>query len=71
MRISINRPELLEDLVESLRRCSCDVEPVSERTLDVGSPSRLLTEEQARNEVAFYLAAWQIRHPPVRVTIEE
>jgi hypothetical protein len=38
-------------------------------TLDVESPSPLLTSEQARQEIAFYLAVWQVRHPGAHVLL--
>jgi len=63
MRIRISHPELLDDLVESLTRANCLVEVNGPATLDVGSPSPLLTLDQARREIGFYLAVWQIRHP--------
>jgi hypothetical protein len=67
MRIRISDPELLDDLVESLRRANCPVEVTGSETLDVESPSSLLTSEQARQEIAFYLAVWQVRHPGAHV----
>jgi hypothetical protein len=35
----------------------------------VESPSPLLTSEQARKEIGFYLAVWQVRHPEVHVLL--
>lgn len=70
MRVRISEPDLLDDLVASLSRCACPVERVSGHTVEVGSPSRLLTDEQARKEIAFYLAVWRVRHPGVRLTLE-
>jgi hypothetical protein len=69
MRIRISDPELLDDLVESLRRANCPVEVTGPETLDVKSPSPLLTSEQARQEIAFYLAVWQVRHPGAHVIV--
>ncbi|MGH3032365.1 MAG: hypothetical protein ACRDNE_16700 [Gaiellaceae bacterium] len=67
MRIRISDPGLLDDLVESLRRANCPVEVTGPETLDVESPSPLLTSEQARQEIGFYLAVWQVRHPGAHV----
>jgi hypothetical protein len=67
MRIRISDPELLDDLVESLRRANCPVQVTGPETLEVDSPSPLLTAEQARKEIAFYLAVWQVRHPGAHV----
>ena len=69
MRIRISDPRLLDDLVESLRRANCPVEVTGTETLDVESPSPLLTPEQARQEIGFYLAVWQVRHPDVHVML--
>jgi hypothetical protein len=69
MRIRINDPALLDDLVESLRRSNCPVEVTGPETLVVESPSPLLTSEQARQEIGFYLAVWQVRHPEVHVLL--
>lgn len=69
MLIRVSDPELLDDLVESLRRANCPVEVTGAETLFVDSPSPLLTSEQARQEIGFYLAVWQVRHPGAHVTI--
>jgi hypothetical protein len=69
MRIRISDPELLDDLVESLRRANCPVEVTGLETLAVESPSPLLTPEQARQEIGFYLAVWQVRHPDAHVLL--
>lgn len=70
MRVRITEPDLLDDLVASLSRCSCPIERVNGDTVEIGSPSPLLTDEQARNEIAFYLVVWRVRHPGVGVTVE-
>jgi hypothetical protein len=70
MRVRISEPDLLGDLVASLSRCGCSTERVSGHTVEVGSPFPLLTDEQARKEIAFYLAVWRVRHPGVRLTLE-
>jgi hypothetical protein len=67
MQIRVSDPELLDDLVESLERANCPVQVTGLTTADVDSPSPLLTPEQARQEVSFYLAVWQVRHPGAHV----
>jgi hypothetical protein len=69
VKIRISDQALLDDLVESLRRANCPVEVTGPQTLVVDSPSRLLTPEQARREIGFYLAVWQVRHPDALVTV--
>lgn len=69
MRIRISDPKLLDDLVEALTRANCPVEVTGRATIEVGSPSPLLTPEQARQEIGFYLAVWQIRHRGAHVVV--
>jgi hypothetical protein len=69
VRLRISDPELLDDLVESLERANCPVEVTGRATLEIASPSRLLTAEQARHEIGFYLAVWQIRHRGVQIML--
>ena len=69
IRVHVSDAALLDDLVESLERAQCEVETVGPETLAVSSPSPLLTEKQARNEISFYLAVWMVRHPGARVQL--
>lgn len=63
MQIKVSDPSLLGDLVASFERACCQVEPMGLDVVAVSSPSALLTASQARREIGFYLATWQIRHP--------
>jgi hypothetical protein len=67
MRVRISDPELLGDLVETLTRANCPVEVTGPATLEIDSPFGLLSPEQARQEISFYLAVWQVRHPGTHV----
>jgi len=69
MKIRVSDPRLVDDLLESLRRAHCDVEVTGPATIAISSPSRLLTAEQARREIGFYLAVWLVRHPGTRVVV--
>jgi hypothetical protein len=71
MRIRISDPELLSDLVASLTRARCPVERIGEDGVEIGSPSHLLTPEQARREISLYLVLWRVKHPSVRVTVDD
>jgi hypothetical protein len=71
MRIRISDPELLSDLVASLTRARCPVERVGDDGVDIGSPSPLLTSDQARKEIGLYLVLWRVKHPGVRVTVDD
>jgi hypothetical protein len=63
MHVRVSDPHLLGDLVASFERACCRVEKRGLDMLEVSSPSGLLTAAQARREIGFYLATWQIRHP--------
>ena len=71
MRVHISEPELLSDLVASLTRAQCPVKQVSEDGIEIGSPSPLLTSKQARKEIGLYLVLWRVKHPDVRVTVDD
>lgn len=62
MLIKVHDPALRGDLLAVLERAQCPVEVSGPDMIVVDSPSSLLTPEQARREVGFYLAAWQVRH---------
>ncbi len=64
MRIRINRPELMHDLVAALCGGDCDCEPVDERTLAV-THTTAADEHEARIELTFFLRVWAARHPTV------
>jgi hypothetical protein len=66
VQIRVNDPSLLGNLRASLERARCGVSASGDDTLEVSSPSALLTASQARREIGFYLATWQIRHPGAR-----
>ena len=63
MQIRVSDPNLVGDLRATLERAQCPVEARGMNLLAVSSPSSLLTPEQARREIGFYVAAWQVRHP--------
>jgi len=68
VRVRISQPALVPDLVEFLRRASCETDSVRGPVLDVRMPfagDRL----RARRDLGLYLAAWGGLHPPVEVTI--
>lgn len=71
VRVRISEPGLLNDLADSLSRASCRVERFGEDGIEIGSPSPILTPDQARREIGLYLVLWRAKHPDVRLTIEE
>lgn len=62
MRIEIDPPELLDDLLETLQRAGCAAEAVAQNMIEVGSPAPFLTDDQDHREVRLYLAVWRLRH---------
>ena len=71
MRVRISEPGLLEDLMGALARACCHVERFSEDGIEIGSPSPILTLDQARQEIGLYLLLWRAKHPGVQLTVEE
>jgi hypothetical protein len=71
MRIRISDPELIGDLLASLMRANCPVERVGEDGIEIGSPSPLLTPDQARKEISLYLVLWRVKNPTVLVTLDD
>ena len=68
MRIRIDDPQLVDDLVHHLRRSGCQAAPSDIEahgdgiTLDVHLPAAL-DDEQARMELALYLKVFEATHP--------
>jgi hypothetical protein len=71
VRVRVSEPGLLADLMGSLERAGCHVERFGEDGVEIGSPSPILTLDQARQEIGLYLVLWRARHPDVHVTVEE
>ena len=64
MKINVSNPELVDDLIEFLRRASCTVSVGEDGSIDVEVPEAY-GAEQARMEIDLYLKAWQAAHPDV------
>jgi hypothetical protein len=67
MKIRVEDPSLLDELVHHLRRSGCIATPDVEAngnglTVDVRVPAAL-DAEQARMEVAIYLKVFEVTHP--------
>jgi hypothetical protein len=69
MWITVDDPALVDELSATLARANCHVERTVGNALEVGSPSPLLSDEQASREIRFYLAAWRVRHPDVEIDV--
>ena len=74
MKIRVEDPHLVDDLVHHLRRSGClatpsDVEAHGDGlTVDVEVPAAL-DEEQARMEVELYLKVFEVTHPSSRADL--
>jgi hypothetical protein len=66
LRVRISEPELLPALAESFLRNHCVAQPVGDDTLIVVHV-RARDPREAWEEVAFFLRAWQARHPFVTI----
>jgi hypothetical protein len=62
VRVHVSNPALVEDLVSTFRRWSCNAERVDEQTIFVSIP-RSFSEEGARRELDLYLRVWEATHP--------
>jgi hypothetical protein len=67
VRVEVSDPNLVEDLLESLRNAQCDVVRTGAVTLELrfGWP---LADEASRYELDGYLRAWEAMHPNSHAT---
>jgi hypothetical protein len=68
MRIQINKPALLDDLVGFLSSRGCVAEVVGERELDVFCVSSA-RYDNVRMELDLYLQLWRAVHPESEASI--
>jgi len=68
LTVLVDRPELLEDLILSLRRGGCPARRTGPRSCSVEHTSAV-DEREARIELAFFLRAWRARHGGVRALL--
>jgi hypothetical protein len=68
MRVRINDPALLDDLIAYLRSAECVAEPAGRDTVDVGVP-RATSDEQGALELGVYLATWRAMHPGAQADV--
>ena len=70
MKIRINDPSLVDELVHHLRRSGCEAEAADVQAhgdgamVEVGVPGAL-DDEQARMEIELYVRVWEATHPGV------
>jgi len=68
MMIELTTSAAADALADYLRRCSCTVDFVSERTLDVTLPVRFRSERDATLELHAYLRVWRAMRPEPEIT---
>lgn len=66
--VHLDRPELVDDLVASLRLSGCPARRTGRRSCSVVHAAAA-DEREARIEVAFFLRAWRARHGRVRALL--
>ncbi len=66
IQLRLNEPELVDDLLDYLRRRECAGTVVKRGVIDVALPHEL-DEKQAWMELDLYLRVWQSLHPGTRV----
>jgi hypothetical protein len=66
--VHVERPELLDDLIDSLRRGGCPARRTGARSCSVELVAAV-DEREARIELAFFLRAWRARHGGVRALL--
>jgi hypothetical protein len=68
MKVEITDAKLLADLVAALKRGGCSADATTRRACRVVHPLAT-SENEALLEVAFFVRAWQLRHPGVDATV--
>lgn len=68
VRVVINEPRLLPELADRFRQNDCLVFGLSESSLDVLHQAAR-DDDEAREEVAFFVRAWQLAYPDVDVDL--
>jgi hypothetical protein len=68
LRIDVNDEQLLADLMAALARNGCLTNRIGPSTFRVVSP-RARNAREAQVEIAFFVRAWQVRHPGVEAVL--
>ena len=71
MRIHISDPQLMDDLSDYLRRCSCTVAERGSATLEAAPQDRDVEAVYLRMELDAYLRVWRAMHPGVDALIDD
>jgi hypothetical protein len=68
MTVEITDGALLAELIDAFARGGCRADRTTERACHVDHPLAT-SKAEAALEVAFFLRAWQLRHPGVAATL--
>jgi hypothetical protein len=68
LTVEITSANLLPALIDAFRRNGCLADRAAPRRCRVVH-AQARDEEEARMEIAFFLRAWQLRHPEVEAII--
>ena len=68
MTVEINDGALLKDLMDALARSGCRAQRTADRACHVIHPLAS-SKAEAMLEVAFFLRAWELRHPGFAATL--
>jgi hypothetical protein len=69
MLIRVDPPALRDDLIAAFQRANCKISVKGAGEIEVGSPSPILTTEQARREICLYVTIWCARNPGARAEL--
>lgn len=67
-KVRISDPELVDDLVAALSKAELGATREGRQTVLVASPTN---GDDTRVELAFFLRAWALSHPGVRIDVAE
>jgi hypothetical protein len=68
MRLRIDDPELLDELLDHFGRAGFTVQRAGEDTIEIGRPDAP-SADQARREVEVHLRLWRALHPGASIEL--
>jgi hypothetical protein len=71
MRIEIDDPALIDDLLGNLRDCQCEFDSVRRGSIVASAPADATDPSLARLQLDGFLRGWCSRHPEVHVRVGE
>jgi hypothetical protein len=69
MRIEIDDPEMIDDLLGFLKGCQCNAVAVRRQSIDALPAAVAINPRLAVLQLEGFLRAWQAMHPGVRVRV--